>query len=340
MKNDGHQKSILIIKPGAIGDLLQLTPVVRALASAYQGSRISLLVGAQATATLFQHHPLVAETILFDRRGEHRSLLSLLRLWLRIKRGKYSLVVQFQRSNLRAWFLVSAALPCRVLVYHKTRDRTVHVVDDYLDTLAPLGISGQERGLELFVGKADEEFAADVFSRYGLEGGTVIALNPGASHPVNRWGAGRFAALADLLTERMSAKIILIGGSEDRALADEIAAAAASKPQVLCGKATLLQTAAILKKCDLLISGDTGPLHLATAVGTSVLALFGAADPERTGPVGPAHRVIQAKGVACVPCRSRVCKSSRYLECMESISAREVADAAMEMVGEKQKRQV
>jgi ADP-heptose:LPS heptosyltransferase len=157
---------------------------------------------------------------------------------------------------------------------------------------------------------------------------------------VNRWGASRFAELADVLTDRLSAKIILIGGTEDRALAEEIAAEAASGPLVLCGKATLLQTAAILYRCDLLVSGDTGPLHLATAVGTGVLALFGAADPDRTGPAGPGHRVIQAKGVACVPCRSRACKSSHYLECMENLLVRDVADAAAAMVGEKQKSRV
>ena len=88
----------------------------------------------------------------------------------------------------------------------------------------------------------------------------VIALNPGASHPVNRWGAARFSALADMLAESLSAKVILIGGGEDLPLAEEITAAAASKPLVLCGKTTLLQTAAVLKKCDLVVSGDTGPL--------------------------------------------------------------------------------
>jgi heptosyltransferase-2 len=340
MKKDGNKKNILIIKPGAIGDLLQLTPVVRALASAYPDARISLLVGTEATATLFRHHPLVSETIVFDRRGEHRSLLPLLRLWQRIRRGKYSLVVHFQRSNLKTWLLASAALPCRVLVYHKTRGRPVHVVDDYMETLAPLGISGQDRGLELYVGEIDKEYAGAVFSRCGFDGGIVIAMNPGASHPVNRWGASRFAELADVLTERLSAKIILIGGTEDLALAEEIAAATASGPLVLCGKASLLQTAAILNRCDLLVSGDTGPLHLATAVGTRVLALFGAADPDRTGPVGPGHRVIRAKGIACIPCRSRACKSSRYLECMENLSVREVADAAIAMVEEKQKSRV
>lgn len=337
MKQDKNGKNILIIKPGAIGDLLALTPVVRALASAYPGARISLLVGTHGTAALFRHHPLISETIVYDRRGEHRSLPQFLRIWQRLRRGKFSLVVNFQRSNLKAWLLASAAFPCRVLVYHKARNRVVHVVDNYLETLAPVGIPGQYRGLELFVDRADEEFAREVFSRNGLDGVTVVAINTGASRPVNRWEASRFAELADALSARLAMKIIVIGGSEDRAVAEEIFAKASSRPLILCGKTSLLQTAAVLKKCDLLISCDTGPLHMATAVGTRVLGLYGASDPKRSGPVGPGHRIILAKGVACAPCGIRDCKNSRYLECMDKISVQEVADAAVSMIREDKK---
>lgn len=332
MGKDIDSKNILIIKPGAIGDLIQLTPAIRALAARYPGSRISLLVGTRATATLFKYNPYVAETIVFDKRGEHGSLSSLLKLWLHMRRMKYDLVINFQRSNLKTWFLATAALPCRVLVYHKARDQSVHVVDNYLDTLLPLNISGQNRTLELAVGDENERFAEDIFSINGFGGEIVIALNPGASHQVNRWSVERFAALADALVKGLSARIIIIGGPEDTALAEAISSATESRPLVLCGNMTLLQLGAVLKRCSLLISGDTGPLHLATAVGTRVVALFGAADPARTGPVGTGHRVVKAEGVACRPCRSRVCTNSVDRECMEKISIQEVFDTARDMV--------
>jgi len=332
MGKDTDSKNILIIKPGAIGDLLQLTPVIRALATRYPGSRISILVGTRATATLFKCNPYVAETLVFDRRGEHGSLSSLLKLWQHMRRMKYNLVINFQRSNLKTWLLATAALPCRALIYHKTRNQSVHVVDNYLDTLTPLGIFGQNRNLELAVGDEDERFAEALFSSNKYGGELVIALNPGASHPVNHWGADRFAALADALVKGLSAKVIIIGGPEDIVLAKEISSATASRPLVLCGNTTLLQLGAVLKRCSLLISGDTGPLHLATAVGTRVVALFGAADPARTGPVGTGHRVLQAHGVACRPCRRRVCTSGIDLECMKKISTQEVLDAVREML--------
>ena len=122
-----------------------------------------------------------------------------------------------------------------------------------------------------------------------------------------------------MLAQKLAARVILIGGKEDIPLAEEITAKTGSKPLNMTGRASLLQLGALLEQCDILVSGDTGPMHIATAVGTRVVALFGAADPARTGPVGSGHRVIQAEDVPCIPCRSRSCYNRTYLECMEKI---------------------
>ncbi len=241
------------------GDLLQFTPAIRALAVRYPDARISILVGTQATATLFRYNPHVSEVIVFDRRGEYRTLLSLLGLWRRLCRANYDLVIHLQRSNFKAWFLATAALPCRLLIYHKSKDKKVHAVDNYLQTIYPLGAASQDRHFELCTGKDDEQYADDFFADRGCGPGPVIALNPGASHAVNRWKADRFSALADAIVEQISANVIVIGGKEDEELAQSVSASAVSKPLVLAGKTTLLQLGAILKKCDFLISGDTGP---------------------------------------------------------------------------------
>jgi heptosyltransferase-2 len=328
-------KNILIIKPGAIGDLLALTPVIRALSTKYPGVRISLMVGTYDTATLFQHNPHVNEVIVFDKRGEHKSLPSLLKLWKGLHEKKYDLIIHFQRSNLKTWILASAAFPCRVLVYHKSRNQDVHVVDNYFDTIAPLGIHDNNHALELYTGKENDKFADDLFRREGYSTGIVIALNPGASNPIKQWSAEQFSTLADNLAEKISAKVIIIGGKEDAALAASIARAAKkAMPLVLAGQTTLLELGAILRKCNLLVSGDTGPLHLATAVGTRVLGLFGSVDPARTGPVGTGHRVIQAKTIPCVPCRSNTCSNAEYLDCMKNISISDVTATVLDMLGE------
>lgn len=324
-----NPENILIIKPGAIGDLLQITPVIRALHGKYPLARISLLVSSGVTASLFSYNPLVHETIIFDKRGEHRSLFALFRLRQRLRQGRYDLVLNFQRSNLKAWFLASAAFPCRVLVYQKARNRTVHAVVNHLETLAPLGIDLSEAGheLELRTGTEAKRFVDELFAEEGLAGVPLIAINPGASHRVNRWSTERFASLADTLAERLRARVLIVGGGEDVGLASEIASRCASSPLLLTGRTDLLQLGALLKRCQFLVTGDTGPMHIATAVGTKVIALFGAADPARTGPVGEGHIVLQVGGLVCVPCRSRSCKHTPYLECMSLITVDEVMRA-------------
>lgn len=324
--------NILIIKPGAIGDLLQLTPLIRALKCRFPQAGISLLVGSPSTAELFKYNAHVRETMVFDKAGAHKSFRALLQLWRFIRLNRYDLVINFQRSNLKTWFLASAAFPCRVLVYHKARARTVHAVVNYLETVAPLGIDATKTDLELTLSAEERAFAKKIISSLNSSGKPLVALNPGASHPVNRWATDRFAALSDMLAQKLAARVILIGGKEDIPLADEITAKTGSKLLNMTGKASLLQLGALLEQCDLLVSGDTGPMHIATAVGTRVVALFGAADPARTGPVGSGHRVIQAAGVPCTPCRSRTCSNSTYLECMEKISATLVFEAIRDML--------
>jgi ADP-heptose:LPS heptosyltransferase len=104
-------KNILIIKPGAMGDLLQITPVIKALKEMLPAARISILVGNTASVDLFRHHPLVHETIVFDRWGEHRSLSALVKLWLRLRKGYYDLALNFTRNRFMALLLVSATFP-------------------------------------------------------------------------------------------------------------------------------------------------------------------------------------------------------------------------------------
>jgi heptosyltransferase II len=318
-----NYQNILLFKPGAIGDLLQITPVIEALHQQYPLARITLMVGNRGTVSLFKNHPLVNEVMVYERKGEHAAPAAFITLWQLIRLRHFDLVVNFQRSNLKGWLLLLAAFPARYLVYHKARNRTVHAVVNHLETLLPLGIKPSEVALRLsfYPGAEAVRRAELLFLQYQFFNKRVIALNPGASHPVNRWGTKQFAELSDKLAKIKGVCTVLIGGGGDRELADEIVRQAAHPPLNLVGTTDIELTGALLARCAALVSGDTGPMHLATAVGTPVFALFGAADPERTGPVGKGHLVIQAKDIHCVPCRSRVCTNQDYLACMTAISA-------------------
>lgn len=326
-------RNILIIKPGAVGDLLQMTPLIRTLTKAAPDARITLLVGRESSADLFRHHPGISGILVFDRSGEHRSFPAVCSFLRRVRQARYDLVLNFQRSNLMTWLIAAASLPAPVLVYHKARGRTVHVVDNYLETLAPLGLPSAGRDLEFHPGEPAEAFARDLLARHGLSGMPLVALNPGATHAVNRWPAGRFAELADLLAERTHVRVIIVGGPDDTALAGDIAGRCRSRPVTLAGVTTLPQLGALLRHCAVVVSGDTGPLHMATAVGAKVVALFGAADPGRTGPVGNGHVTLRARGVACVPCRSRACGNRNGPECMMHMTAEEVLAAILPLLG-------
>lgn len=324
---------ILLFKPGAIGDLLQITPVIRALSVKYPEALISVMVGNAGAASLFKNNPYVYEVLVFDRKGEHASYSAFLKLFMEVWKRRFDLVLNFQRSNIKGWLLLLAAMPARYLVYRKSSGRTIHAVKNHLETLIPLGFKQEEAGLELefYPGEAALAEASDIFCSHGIDRSKVVALNPGASHAVNRWSTRQFAELSDLLQAESAIRILLVGGVADRGLAEEIISIV-EKPVIdLVGATSIETTGAILSKCRLLISGDTGPMHLATAVGTPVIALFGAADPARTGPIGGGSLVLQAPDVACVPCRSRRCNNVVQLECMQRLTVSSVLTAARQL---------
>jgi heptosyltransferase II len=331
-----HQniKNILIIKPGAIGDVLHLTPVIRALKGKYPHARITFMLGSRVTASLLENNPFVHETILFDKRGEHRSFSALITLWRRIRQGNFDLVVNFQRSNLKAWFLITAAFPCRVLVYHKAKNRVVHAVVNHLETLAPLGIDPAvvDQRLDFFPSPADEEFVDTFIRTASLEGKRIVAFNPGTNHLCKCWPVERFAVLGDLLVERFGVAVVILGSHAESHLAETIIGGMRHHAHDLTG-CSLGQSGALFKRTELLVTGDTGPMHIASAVGTRVLALFGPISPQRSGPFGPGHRVILHNELDCCPCNSFTCKNIVFRRCMEEITVEEVFSAASEMCG-------
>ncbi len=332
MRSIDSYHRILIIKPGAMGDLLHLTPVLRGLKEQFPEAKVTVLVGSTASRELFRYNPNVDGTIVYDRWNEHRTLRGLWTLRQLLKQGRYDLVINFQRSNLKTWLLASAAFPCRLLIYHKTRNRVIHAVEDHFKTVAPLRIPHDGPELEFYIGARDMTWARSFLDDHGALGHTIVALNLGASNRIKCWSPRQFAGVADRLADD-GIRVLLIGGEMERDLADELQALLRRPCLDLVGALSIGQLGAILASCHLLVSGDTGPLHLATAVKTPVVALFGAIDPERTGPVGDGHRVLRHTEVACVPCNDRKCRNAVYLECMEKITVDEVYLAVMERIG-------
>jgi heptosyltransferase II len=324
--------NILIIKPGAIGDVLHLTPVIRSLKQRFPEARITMLLGSRVTASLFMDNPLIYETIIFDKKGVHRGLKKMISLWHTLREKRYDLVVNYQRSNLKTWFLATATFPARVLVYHKARNRTVHAVVNHLEPLASLGIDPyhEDVHLDFYPAAEDELFAAEYVRRHSLDGKPVVAFNPGTSHLCKCWPIENYALLGDRLVEEMGMEVVILGSRDEKQLAEQIATQMTNVPHDLTG-CTLGELGAILKKVDLLVTGDTGPMHIASAVGTPVLALYGPIDPLRSGPVGYGHRIIIHDELDCCPCNSFTCKNTTFRKCMEMITVAEAFETIRQM---------
>jgi lipopolysaccharide heptosyltransferase II len=155
----------------------------------------------------------------------------------------------------------------------------------------------------------------------------LVAINPAAKWETKLWSNLKFAKLADTLIQQYGANVVFTGSSEDRARVQDIISAMEGKAANLAGETTLRTLAALYEKTGFLVSTDTGPMHIASAVGTPVVALFGPTAPWRTGPFGPDHQIIRV-GTECSPCFKRQCRAIR---CMEEISVEHVLDGVQKL---------
>jgi len=336
-------RNILIIKPSSFGDIVQALPAAARLKETWPGAKISWLLNSQYLS-LLRNNPCVDEVMLFDRhlwKGDRRlgkALSSFIRLCRSLRRSRYDAVLDLQGlfrsgvlaaatgAGLRAGFANARELsPLFYTLRVSVPAADIHSVDRYLLVPGALGCKGAGVTFPLGVGAAEEAWAEEYMAGAGIhKGGRVVGLSPGARWKSKQWPAGYFAALGDSLSGR--AAIMALGGRGGEAKA---VAGIMHKPVVLAeGIDDPLRVAALLKRMDVLISNDTGPMHLAAAVGTMVIGLFGPTNPARTGPYGRRHRAI-CPPVPCRPCYKKECE--RYDDsCMRLITVESVLGAAEE----------
>jgi ADP-heptose:LPS heptosyltransferase len=214
------------------------------------------------------------------------------------------------------------------------RDPAAHMVEQYLEVARHLGVPAPRARHVLPRDPAAEEFAQARVARFG---GAPILVNVGATKPANRWPPERFGLLAARLRAELDAPVLLTGGPSDREAEQAALAAAPAGHDVgtTVGATDLLQLLALQRRARLVVTCDTGPMHMAVAVGTPVVALFGPADPRRTGPwgaLGPddeelpgPHRVVRTRP-HCAPCNRKTCNQPRHA-CLEDLTVEQVLEA-------------
>ncbi len=315
--------------------MVLLTPALRALKHAYPESNLSLLL-RPLVANLMETHPYV-DTCIIDtkNRGRYRSLTELMR---RIRKAAFDVAVVLHPTSFRNALLpFLARVPMRVgtnvngrgmLLTASRKDNTsVHEVHRYLRVLQLLDIDTSLDSLEFWHTDTERRIIQDLLDAENVSStDRLIALNLGTTWRTKRWDIANFAAVIEQIARLApDVRIVLTGSSNELALVDALPT---SLPIInLVGKTSILQLGALLERCEMCLTCDSGPMHIAAAVGTPTVALFGPTDPVRHRPYSNGHEVVE-KSVSCRPCYKRTCQRQDTLHlCMKEISIGEVVNA-------------
>ncbi len=336
--------NILVVNVNWVGDVIFSSPIFKALKEAYPQARISCLAVPRVKAVL-EAIPCIDEIIVYDEKGRHWNPLGKLKLIFELRRNRFDAAFLLHRSWTRALMIYLAGIPHRVGYDTKNRGKflthnieplegTVHRSDYYLNIIESYGITVDDRHCRLEVSPdTEKEIEGILQSKKVQSDDYVVVINPGGNWDLKRWPAENFARLICGFVGSFNAKIIVSGAQKDVALFKKINSLTQKNAINLAGETSLQQLIALMKKANLVISGDTGPLHMANSLGTEVIGLFGPTRPEITGPRGSGKVHILQHDVGCnrEPCYHLTCPDNI---CMQSITAEEILEIVRQIKGQ------
>jgi heptosyltransferase-2 len=334
-------RRILIMRTDRIGDVLLSTPVAKALRMKYPQAYISMVVSPYAR-DIVEGNPYLDEVIIYDKDAKHKSWLRSFKFSGRLKKKKFDLAVILHPTNRVHILAFLAGIPKRLgydcklgflnnLARKHTKQRGLMHESEYnLDLVGTLGVEGDARDIFMPLKEESERWAAEMLNSCGIkETDKLLALNPGASCPSKIWPADRFAGVAEALSVKYGFKIVVLSGARDVQLAHEVAGKIKGGALDLSGRTSISQMASVLKRCSLFISNDSGPVHIASALGVPVISIFGrkqpGLSPRRWGPLGPKD-VYLHKDAGCAQCLAHDCKKG--FACLKAVTPEDVLSAA------------
>lgn len=329
-------RKILFINLAFIGDVILSTPATRALKQKYPQAEIDMLV-IPLTAPLAKGNPYVHDVVVYDKRGEHKKYAKLWLLIQRLRERNYDMAVTTNfslRSAVMAWVsgakyrLGFDAQHASLFLTHSMpakRDFIRHEVHNQLDVVKPLGITDASTVLEYAIHEKERQAVEKEIAVN--QSRPLVLVCPAGSYARKSWTISGYAALLQALA--VNADCCLIGGRAEQSFLEEINKQAGGVARVFGGTFSLDQLPALIDRADLLITVDTGPLHIAQAVGTPVVALFGPSDSRVWGPRGKQDVVLQC-AVDCSPCWGKGdCSANR---CIEDIQSQDVIDQSLRIL--------
>jgi heptosyltransferase-2 len=347
-QNFSQVNRILIRGVNWVGDTVLSYPAVQQLKTLFPKSHLAILIPSYLV-DLWKTFPYVDEIIPFQKKEGIGSIWEDLNLSQSLKERNFDLAVILPRSFRSAFHIFLARIPIRIgyqsegrslfLTHGIRRTKEIlhgHRVHYYRKLIEALGKTEGLPSPKIFLREEDRRWADGVLKDLGIpEGKPLIGMNPGATYGLAKcWYPDRFGKLGKRLAEKWEARILLFGKEEERPIVDEILHYLGTDGIDLTGKTGLLQLAALLERCTLLVTNDTGTMHMATAVGIPVAALFGSTPPLATGPWGEGHVVVR-RDVPCSPCWKRICPKDH--RCMELITVDEVQKVVDKQLRRKKK---
>lgn len=320
-------ENILVFSFSHIGDAVLSTAVLAPLGKHFPGARSSMLVGPRAVE-MFRGDARLSEIIIYDNRGRHAGLSGKIRLIRELNSRKFDLSIDL-RDSLWSRFVAGDRWGVTLSQRIRTDYKESHAVERYLNILRSHGVDSVGAAPELQLLPSEKQSAADFLYQNGISPqDLVMGIHPGGGWLYKLWPVERFAALGDLLSQNYGAKVLVFAGPDETSLQNQMAELMKSLP-ILVRDMGLRELAALIQRCALYIGNDTGPMHIAAAVGTRVIAIFGSTSSRRSGPYGNGHVVI-SKAVGCNPCHPGRhpggCKLGKCLA-MEAVSLGEVSEA-------------
>lgn len=293
---------ILIVTKNWLGDILFEIPAIEMIRSHYPQAEILCMTHPRCVPML-ENQPAIDRLLEFDERGKHRSLFSKIEWIQRLRQENIEQVYFFHRSRTRAFLLMLAGIPKRIGYAAKWPNfltqavpepkKPLHHVDYFVELLAAAGFSKPENpAYRFYFSPQDEVQIERSLAKYQLQNFACFHL--GANWEPKRWPPAHFAKLADLLYQHWGLPVVLTGGPGDRELGEAVKKIAASGKIIsLIGETSLGELGALFSRAQFVVSGDSGPMHIASGVGTRVAAIFGPTHPDLTGPRGTGESFVR-----------------------------------------------
>ncbi|MBN1493690.1 MAG: glycosyltransferase [Candidatus Omnitrophica bacterium] len=335
------QARLLVVMLGGIGNVVMLVPMLRTLREAYKKASITLMIGEPGAADILKGEGLVDETVLFDQ-NVRRSFIQSVRLIAAIRRQRFDCIIMASNTHALKGSILSMMLGGRYRIgediahqgwfyTHKIPFRyPTHEIDGAAAIVKALGLNAVLKYPELNISCNEKEAILIYLRHHGIQDDAfLIGVHAGSGEvqkKIRRWPKERFARLADEIRDRYNATIVLTGGAREQGLVDEIAAMMEVTPLKTAGQLSIRLTAALIERCALFIGNDSGLMHIAAAVGTPSVVIWGPTNQAITAPHGEAVTIVR-KDLACSPCYKNGKVACSELHCFTSISVNMVLDA-------------